>query len=155
MSRPRASCADKAAELLSRRSHFTAQLAGKLRARGYPDEEIAETLERMAGYGYLDDRKTAAEFVAGRLARGPVGRRRLAAELGRRGAPAEAVEAALAELPADDRQAAREAAERWLARHRSAKADAGNDPRAALARHLDRQGFSPGAIHGALELAEA
>jgi regulatory protein len=131
----RPGCYDKAVELLARRAHFRAELRQKLVARGYPDEEVEETLGRLVEEGYLDDRQTAAEFVEGRLARGPEGRRRLAAELARRGAPAAAIGDALDEkLPGDDLTAAREAAERFL---RAGRRDPG-----ALARHLDRKGFS-------------
>ena len=57
----------------------------------------------------------------------------------KRGAPEEAIDAALAELtPEDDLPAAREAAERW-------RLKGGVDPR-ALARHLERKGFSRRAI---------
>jgi regulatory protein len=138
---PRPSCDDKAAELLARRPHFRAQLATKLAARGYPGDEVATALDRLERQGYLDDRRTAAEFVERRLARGPLGRRRLAAELVRRGAPPEAVTEALAGLPADDRAAARAAAARWR----------GRGGPAALARHLDRLGFGGAAIREALE----
>ena len=136
MTRPsRPACYDKALELLARRAHFRSELRSKLATRGYPDDEIEPTLDRLAQDGYLDDRATAAEFVESRLARGPEGRRRLAAELGRRGAPEDAIEAVLAEQAAgDDLPAARQAAERFL---RSGR----RDP-AALARHLDRKGFS-------------
>jgi regulatory protein len=142
----RPSCYDKAVELLGRRSHFRRQLADKLRRRGYDADEIAATLERLAGAGYLDDRRTAAEYVEARLARGPEGRARLVAELERRGAPPEAVAAALeGRLPADDLPLAREAARRW--RRRGA-----TDPR-ALARHLGRKGFSQRAVLTLLEEA--
>ena len=64
---------------------------------------------------------------------------RLAAELARRGAPAEIAAAALtALLPEDDLPATREAAARWARR-------GGKEP-AALARHLARKGFSRRAI---------
>jgi regulatory protein len=141
--RPRPSCRDKAAELLARRPHFRAQLAAKLAARGYPPEEVDEALEAMTRHGYLDDTAAARGFVAGQLARGPAGRRRLAAELARRGAPSEAIETALAELPDDDLEAARDAAARWASGRRKA------DP-AALARHLDRRGFTPRSIRAVL-----
>jgi regulatory protein len=130
--------------MLARRPHFRAELAAKLAQRGYESEEIETTLDRLAAKGFLDDAEAARQFTAGRLARGPLGRRRLAAELGRRGAPREAAQSALDELTdEDDRESAREAARRWL---RGRRAD-----RAALARHLERRGFSPRAIVGALE----
>jgi SOS response regulatory protein OraA/RecX len=182
----------KAVDLLSRRAHFSAQLRDKLARRGYPPEEVEEALARLARHGYLDDRAAARDFAAGRLAREPLGRRRLAADLARRGAPEEVVAEVLDELlpgddraaardfaagrlareplgrrrlaadlarrgapeevvaevldeilPGDDRAAAREAAETWLARRR-------NPSKPALARWLERRGFSPPAIWGAL-----
>jgi regulatory protein len=135
---PKPSAYAQAVRLLAARAHFRAELARKLAARGYEEGEIAATLDRLAAEGYLDDAKAAADFVAGRLGKGALGRPRLRAELEARGAAPEAIAAALAELPDDDLPAAREAAARYA---RSGKADP-----AALARHLARKGFSRRAI---------
>jgi len=130
---------DKAVQLLAARPHFRRELEGKLARRGYPPEEIEAALERLASQGYLNDGETARAFVEGRLARGAEGRSRLKAELAKRGAAGEAIDAALAELaPEDDLPAAREVAAKWARGGRS-------DPQ-ALARHLQRKGFSPRAI---------
>lgn len=131
-------CYDKAVQLLASRPHFRRELAGKLFQRGYPPDEVEAALDRLTGQGYLDDSETARAFVEGRLARGAEGRTRLKAELLKRGAPAEAIDAVLGDLPDDDLPAAREAAERWARR-------GGGDPN-SLARHLDRKGFSRRAI---------
>lgn len=137
---------DKAVQLLSRRSHFRRELERKLSGRGYPQDEVEETLERLERLRFLDDRETARELVTSRLARGPLGRRRLAAELARKGADRDLADQVLDEmLPEDDRPSAREAARRWLDRKRGTP-----DPR-ALARHLERKGFSRRAIFTALE----
>lgn len=131
-------CYQKAVQLLAIRPHFRRELAAKLRQRGFPGGEIDEALDRLTGQGYLDDRAAARSFVEARLAKGE-GRARLTAELAKRGAPEEAIAEALAELtPEDDLPAAREAAETWARR-------GGRDPK-ALARHLDRKGFSHRAI---------
>ena len=138
------SCYLKAVELLARRPHFARELAVKLARRRFPPEEIRETLERLEREGYLDDRRAAVELAASRLARGPVGVRRLRAELKRRGAPAEAIEEALeGRGNAAELAAAREAARRWRR--------GGRREGAALARHLDRKGFARGAILTVLE----
>jgi regulatory protein len=143
---PKKTCYDKAGELLARRGHFRAELGVKLKARGYPEDEVTAALDRLERQGWLDDRRAAADFAAGRLARGPIGRRRLAAELGRRGAPPAAIEEALAPLPRDETAAARAAAARWR----------GRGGPAALARRLDRLGFGGAAIREVLdEAAEA
>jgi regulatory protein len=138
-------CYDKAVELLAARPHFRAELAAKLGRRGFPAAAVEAALDRLAREGYLDDARTAADYAAHRRERGGEGRRRLAAELARRGAPEAAVDAALATLPEDDLPAARAAAEQWERRA------GGSNPRAlrdlrALARHLDRKGFSRRAI---------
>ncbi len=135
-----------AVRLLAPRPHFRAELSAKLAQRGYPAEEIAAALDRLVAEGYLDDVRTARDFVAHRLERQAEGRLRLKAELIRRGAPTEAIAAALAEVPEDDLEAAREAAEKWARAHKP-------DP-AALARHLARKGFSHHAIFAVSNLDE-
>jgi regulatory protein len=131
-------CYDRGVRLLAPRPHFRAELEAKLKQRGYPQEEIGAALDRLAAEGYLDDVRTARDFVSQRLERGAEGRLRLKAELVRRGASEEAVAAALAEVPEDDLETAREAAAKWARSHKP-------DP-AALARHLARKGFSRRAI---------
>ncbi|HYN20353.1 MAG TPA: regulatory protein RecX [Thermoanaerobaculia bacterium] len=134
----------KALQLLAARAHFRRELQAKLAQRGYPSEEIEETLDRLTEQGYLNDLKTALSFVEQRLARGAEGRLRLKVELEKRGAPSEAVEEALfALVPEDDLEPAREAAERWQRLHPRGEA-------AALARHLARKGFSQRAIFALL-----
>jgi regulatory protein len=129
----------KALQLLATRAHFRRELDAKLRQRGFPGEEIEAALAKLTEQGYLDDRATARVFVESRQGRASEGRSRLRAELIKRGAPDDAVEAALAELtPEDDLPAARDAAESW-------RRKGGLDPR-ALARHLERKGFSRRAI---------
>ena len=134
----------KAVQLLGSRPHFRRELQAKLAQRGFPAEEIEEALDRLAAQGYLDDSKTAAGFVEQRLSRTSEGRARLRAELEKRGAPAEAIDDALAALPEDDLEPAREAAERWQRLHPR------GEP-AALARHLARKGFSRRAIFALLK----
>lgn len=141
---PRPSAYARAVRLLAARAHFRAEVARKLAARGYPEEEIAAALDRLAAEGYLDDEAAAKSFVASRLGKGALGRARLAAELQARGAAAEAIAAALAELPSDDLPAAREAAARYVQSQRSQRG--GQADPGALARHLSRKGFSRRAI---------
>lgn len=146
MARTKPSAYQKAVELLARRAHFRRELAAKLAARSYPEEEIEQALARLADQGYLDERETARQWLDARLARGPEGRLRLIAELSRRGADPEVIDQVVAErVPDDDREAARQAAERWQARR------SGPPRPEALARHLERKGFAPGTIRGLLE----
>lgn len=133
------SCYDKAVQLLGLRPHFRRELEGKLARRGYPPDEVAAALDRLGRQGYLNEAETARAFVAGRQSRGGEGRSRLRSELVKRGATGEAIESALADLsPEDDLAAARKVAAKWSRGGKS-------DPQ-ALARHLQRKGFSPRAI---------
>jgi regulatory protein len=136
-------CYDKAVQLLASRPHFRRELQAKLAQRGFPPADIEDALDRLAAQGYLDDRRTALAFVEQRLERSSEGRLRLKAELEKRGAPAEAVAEALAVLPKDDLEPAREAAARWARLHPRGKP-------AALAQHLARKGFSRRAIFAVL-----
>lgn len=142
----RPSCYHKAIALLGRRAHFRRELEAKLRQRSYSEEEVESTLERLASEGLVDDAALAREWVSSRLRREPLGRRRLEMELGRKGVESDLVESALGELyPEDDEELAQEAGERWRGR---------GDP-AALARYLERRGFSSRAIFAVLRRREA
>ena len=131
----------KAVELLGRRSHFRRELDNKLRKRGFDDAEVEETLARLEERSLIDDRATGEEFVRGRLARKPLGRVRLISELRARGVDSGTVREVLDELyPEDDLDLARTAA---LSRPRAS--------RAALARYLERRGFTARAIVSVLK----
>ncbi len=141
-------CYTKAQELLARRPHFRRALAVKLASRKFSDEDIETALARLAEQGYLDDQEHAFDLARGPLQRKGYGPRRLRHELERRGAPEEVVDAVLAAVLADgELTPARQAAERWVSR--------GKRDRQALARHLDRKGYSKGVILRVLEELES
>jgi regulatory protein len=198
-------------QLLAARPHFRRELQLKLVQRDFPEDEIESALDRLAAQGLVDDTRTAAAFVAHRQDRRAEGRHRLRAELQRRGAGPEAIDLALAQLPDDDLDQAREAAREWTLRRGPGRAAAraeggeaertGQSPappqgggraeeestegepweprrgatlslrgasrspsrtpepesrnRAALARHLERRGFSRRAIVAVLNAAGA
>lgn len=131
-------------DLLARRSHFVRELEQKLTRRGYDEAAVAETLDRLADDGFLDDERTAGEFVAGRKRRGPVGPMKLLADLKRRGVEDGVASRALDDaFPDGDLEAARDAAERKLRRAREPEdAEARHKLLASVARTLERKGFS-------------
>ena len=141
-------CYAKAQELLARRPHFRRELAMKLASREFSAEEIDTAIARLAEQGYLDDLENAFAMARGPLQRKGYGPRRLRHELERRGAPEEVVDEVLAAVLAEGEEApARQAAERWRSR--------GRHDRQALARHLDRKGYSKGVILRVLEELES
>ena len=140
------SCWDRALKLLARQESSCRRLRHKLSQRGYEKDEIDTTISRLLEYGYLDDRRYGLRWVEERLRRGPVGQRRMRADLENRGLDGDlAAEIASDQMPDDDLEAAREALESWKRRR-------GGNPR-ALARYLDRLGFSSRSI-AALVIAE-
>lgn len=132
-------CYRKAVDLLARRPHFRAELERKLRDRSFAPDTIEGAIERLLAQGYLDDDGLAREFVQQRLRRAPEGPRKLRARLLRRGVESSIIDATLQETFVDgDLNLARDAADRWRRRH--------SPDSAALARHLDRKGFSKATI---------
>jgi regulatory protein len=137
-------CYRKAIELLGRRDHFVEELRQKLLSRGFEADEVGATLSRLEQEALLDDRRAAEGVCRGSFRRKGFGPRRIRAELQRRGVDGEIVEEMLAEAFAEgEGRLVKEVAQRWLTGRRP--------DRAALARHLERKGFSPGAILSALE----
>lgn len=132
-------CWNKALDLLARRPHFRRQLEQKLRQRHFPDEIVCEVCDRLEARRFLDDLECARSMVFGGLRRKSFGPRRVRAELARRGASEAVVDEVVSEAFAQGEEAMlREAAASWVRRKRWS--------RDGLARHLERKGFSAGAI---------
>ncbi len=140
------SCWDRALRLLSRQESSCLRLRRKLEQRNYETEDIDATLSRLVECGYLDDRRFGLRWAEERLRRGPVGGRRLRADLESRGVGGDlASEIAAKLLPDGDLEATNQAAEAWLRRR-------GGDLR-ALARHLDRLGFTGASVGAVISAA--
>jgi len=135
--------------LLTGRALTTGELTERLRRRGYDDQSIAAACERAAGYGYLDDPRTAAARAEGAVRLRGYGPRRVRAGLARRLLPREVIEEAAAAVFADggEERLAREALARW-SRTRGGVDDP--DRRRAAYAHLRRRGFSQAAARAAL-----
>jgi regulatory protein len=89
-----------ALKALARRDFFQRELAGRLLAKGFSEEEVERALARCGELGYLDDEGLARRFVEQRAVAKGWGPARLRAELRRRGAPRQVVEDAVAEASA-------------------------------------------------------
>ena len=66
---------------LARRDRTEAQVTGLLRRRGVSAARIAAQLQRLRRLGYLNDKVYARRWAESRIARKPMGRLRLEAEL--------------------------------------------------------------------------
>jgi regulatory protein len=88
----------QAYRLLAYRSQTSSELRDRLQRRGYTASIIDEALRQLASDGYIDDRKIALDWARYRLQAKPLGRRRLAWELQKRGVHSESVEEILREV---------------------------------------------------------
>lgn len=77
-------CFTLATELLSRRDHSRQELARKLSGYGFTLQQVDGALERASRHRFIDDKRFASYFIEERLRRG-WGRRKIEAELTRRG----------------------------------------------------------------------
>lgn len=134
---------DRGLDLLARRMHFVAELRTKLARRDYPEAEVDGAIERLAADGFLNDQE-AARMMVRELQRRGYGRRRLERDLRRRGADETAAAAALEDVgDGDELERAGSVAARWRRTHPARDVS-------ALARHLERRGFTPRTIGAVL-----
>lgn len=136
----------KALFLLTDMDRSEKELYDKLKKSGYSEPVIAETMEYVKGFGYIDDRKYAAHYLESYLKRRS--RTRVRFDLEKKGISKEIIEEALESLgEIDQKDLIREIAVKKL---HSLHAD---DERRAekTAAALARQGFSSADIRSVLE----
>ena len=139
----------QAYRLLSFRNRTAHELRHRLRQRGHTDAVIEAVLCDLKGAGYVNDRKFMCDWARYRLQAKPLGRRRLAWEMQKRGLDRELVEDILNEIYTEfeevalAEQAARKRL-RMLDDLPSARL------RQQLARYLMGLGFEPDTIGEAL-----
>jgi len=80
-----------ALSMLGRRARCRLEVELKLRRSGFVDHVTEQTLSWLETQGYIDDRRFAASYAAEKIKSG-WGRRRIVAELGRKGIPRTLVE---------------------------------------------------------------
>lgn len=128
----------KALDYLTGRSRTVAETTKYLLGKGYPSPETAQAVAKLLKLGYLDDKKTAVQWVEYTMRCKPLGRERLRRELIFRGVGREIVEEVLESL--DD------ATEYTIALRLLAPRPVHQWPRIKLFRFLQYRGFSFGTI---------
>lgn len=124
------------------------EVARHLRRKGFSDQAAQEAMEKLRGWGYLDDARVALQWAQARAQQSLWGPARLAAELERRGIERGIVWEVLARLRQENPECelALQAARKYMRTH----SRAGCSMARRLAAHLARRGFSPGVIREAL-----
>ena len=126
---------------LGLRDRTERELRAHLQKKEFSLQSIEGAIERLRGWGYLDDGRLALRWGKERMERAQWGPDRVARELGRRGVADQVIEDVLRRLMDDRDEAslARAAAERYL---RSHPGMAGTQGMRRLAGYLGRRGFS-------------
>jgi regulatory protein len=142
---------EAALRLLAVRPRSAAELARRLRMKGYGPEIGEEVIGRLREMGMIDDAAFAGTLVRDRVRLRPQGARRLASELRQKGVDEETARAAIRETmegeSTDERELARRAAEKWRARPGEEPAHA----RRRLHGYLARRGFDGEVIREILD----
>lgn len=95
-------CFNYAVFLLSKRNYFEKVLVEKLKAKEYDEEAIGLTLEKLYGYGYLNDTRLAEAFVKDKKKFSKKGPRFITHELKAKGVEGEVIRQALEEYYQED-----------------------------------------------------
>lgn len=137
-----------ALRLLSVRPRSVEELRGRLKLKKYPADRIDEVLELLKKQGLLDDEKFAKLFASSSVHSRPMGRRRLAMEMKKKGLSARTIEGAMTEFKDYDEKAA--AKELVANRFRRTTGMTPQKKKARFFGFLKRRGFSNDAIFAAL-----
>lgn len=136
--------------LLSRRMYSAKEIQNKLKAQGYNDDVINEVISKMEGYGYINDKTFAEEWVRSRVNNNPKGLSVLKRELRDKGIEEETIENVLNETMSDKVQydLALELAKKRI---RSYENDDEMSAKRKLYAYLSRHGFSYNIIKGIMD----
>jgi len=105
-----------ALQLLSYRTRSEQEIAKRLHERGFADDVIAATLERLRDWHYVDDGDFAARWIEQRQTFRPRAKRLLKQELRLKGVEAETIDEAIDEAGLDEVGDARRLVERQRAK---------------------------------------
>jgi regulatory protein len=132
---------DRALKRLASRARGKAEMERYLSGKGFSPEAIKYAIEKLEGYGYIDDGEVAAMLVRDRMNLKREGRRSIAVELKRLGIGEEDATSALKQYAEDDEaSAAMKQAEKDMKRT-AGEAD-GRKRRSKIYASLARRGFS-------------
>ncbi|HEU4964108.1 MAG TPA: regulatory protein RecX [Bacilli bacterium] len=140
---------DDAATYLMRRARSRQEIARHLGDKGYDETVVANTLDWLDRYGYVDDEDFAKRWVEDRLRFRPRGKAMLRWELQQKGVASDDIESALGELV--DEQGEVEAAVQLLEKKVGRKQPEWTpELKRKLGQFLARKGFSTSVIYTAL-----
>lgn len=93
---------DAALAYLTYRSRTCTQMEEYLRGKDFPIDTVGYVVDKLTGYGYLDDARYAKEYMEGKLRDRPLGRIRIKMALRERGIEDDIIEEILAGYGEDE-----------------------------------------------------
>ena len=136
---------DSASGLLAVRARAEREIKTRLITKGYEEGVIGQAIEKLRDLGLLNDADFATQWVGARAsatAGRPMGKRRLAVELGQKGVARDQVADALSQVSEDDELSMARAAAQKKVRKIPAGSDALQAERQKLIGFLQRRGFA-------------
>jgi regulatory protein len=144
----RARCLGAAIQLLTHRPRSVRELRVRLRQKQFSDEAIDAAIERLSGWGYLNDEDFARFWVENRQANRPRGERLLTQELRLKGIDRETIRETIEASEIDEPAVALNLARTKLRSYRDLPPDVA---KRRLAGFLTRRGFGYDTIKPVLE----
>lgn len=95
---------EMAIRYLGYRSRSQKEMITYLEGKGFDRDLIDETMEKLEGYGYIDDSAFARDWVAGRMSSKPMGRAMIKRELIFKGVEDEVIEEHLGRISQDQEE---------------------------------------------------
>lgn len=137
-----------AVRYLAVRDRTQHEMTRYLITKGFSHRAAEKVLQKLLGWGYLDDARVALQWARARAQRDLLGPIRVAADLHRRGIQRETISDVISELDKElpEWELARSAARKYLRSH----PHRGLPLSRRLAAYLGRRGFSPAVIREVL-----
>jgi regulatory protein len=128
-------------------------VARRLRGRGFREEIVEQTLDFLAGLGYLDDVRFAESWVRARMGLKGYGRNLLQRELLERGVSKEVIREVFTRGDVDEEESARRALARRFLKGGERRSPGNPDPKGCRGayNYLLRRGFPPDLIRKILK----
>lgn len=129
----------KALRYLSFRPRTQKEVEEYLKRKGFDGKAIEKAIEKLKGYGFVDDRAFASSWVSSRLRNSPKGRMAMAWELRQRGVEVEIIDEVMESISEEQEEAvANRLAQKYYERYREVD---GRERAYKVARALARRGF--------------
>jgi len=130
----------RALRYLGFRARTQKEVEEHLRRKGFGGQAIEKAVEKLKGYGFIDDRAFASNWVNSRLRNSPKGRAAMAWELKQKGVDAEIIDEVIGSISGEQEEAvANRLAQKYYERYREVE-----DKRKRaykVAQALARRGF--------------